>query len=116
MPLHTAERIKNLRLKNHMTQSELARHLYVARSSVNAWEMATTIPTSEKLVRLCEVFHISADYILGISSKERILLNSYSEKEKLILYQMLNYFDEAHEAKAAEKKEKKSRTPGNNSD
>ena len=40
MIIRTAEKIKELRQKNNMTQSDLARKLYVTRSSVNAWEMA----------------------------------------------------------------------------
>ena len=35
-----ADRIKQLRLSNNMTQSELAKKLNITRSSVNAWEMA----------------------------------------------------------------------------
>ena len=49
MIINTAERIKELRLKNNMTQTELAKRLYITRSSVNAWEMATSIPSTEKI-------------------------------------------------------------------
>ena len=34
-----ADRIKELREKNDMTQSDLARKLSLTRSAINAWEM-----------------------------------------------------------------------------
>lgn len=37
MIVQTADRIRELREKNDMTQSELAKRLSITRSSVNAW-------------------------------------------------------------------------------
>lgn len=48
MILRTADRIRELRTKNNLTQADLARLLYVTRSSVNAWEMAVAIPLHRK--------------------------------------------------------------------
>lgn len=94
MIIKTAERIRELREKNDFTQSELARRLYVTRSSVNAWEMAISIPSTEKITELCQVLHTSSDYLLGLSSEEVICLNQYSFEEKEILYRLMKYFDE----------------------
>ena len=52
MIINTAARIKELRLKNNLTQTEMAKRLYVTRSSVNAWEMAISIPSTEKSTEL----------------------------------------------------------------
>ena len=38
------ERIKSLREKRDLTQSDLARKLGITRSSVNAWEMGISVP------------------------------------------------------------------------
>lgn len=70
MIIKTAERIRELRMKNNLTQAELARRLYVTRSSVNAWEMAVSIPSTEKIVELCQILHTTSDYLLGIDSAE----------------------------------------------
>ena len=94
MIIKTAERIKELREKNHLTQSELARRLYVTRSSVNAWEMAISIPSVDKIVELCLVLHTTADYLLGLNDSEVLPLNQYGEREKKLLYDLLQYFDE----------------------
>ncbi|MGN0373343.1 MAG: helix-turn-helix domain-containing protein [Enterocloster sp.] len=93
MILKTAERIRELREKNDLTQSELARMLYVTRSSVNAWEMAISVPSTEKLVSLASLLHTSTDYLLGINSEETLQLTRYSEEEKAIIYRLCRYFD-----------------------
>lgn len=94
MLIKTAERIKELREKNNLTQSDLARLLYVTRSCVNAWEMAISIPSTEKLVQLCEVLHTTADYLIGINDNELIPLNNYTHEEKELIYQLIHYFDQ----------------------
>ena len=91
MIINTAERIKELRLKNNMTQTELAKRLYITRSSVNAWEMATSI------TELCQLLHTSADYLLGLSEDESIPLARYTQDEKEIIYRLIRYFDTCHQ-------------------
>lgn len=94
MIIRTAEKIKELRQKNNMTQSDLARKLYVTRSSVNAWEMAISIPSTEKLTDLCAILHTTADYLLGLDTSEKLPVDQYNETEKEILYRLVRYFDE----------------------
>ncbi len=94
MIIKTAERIHELRKKNDLTQSDLARKLAVTRSSVNAWEMSISIPSTEKIAELTSVLHTSSDYLLGIDSTEVIHLDQYTEKEKELLYRICQYFDD----------------------
>lgn len=96
MMLNTADRIRELRKKNNLTQTEMARRLYVTRSSVNAWEMAISIPSTEKITELCKLLHTSADYLLGLSELETIPISHYSPEEKEILYNLIKYFDQNH--------------------
>lgn len=97
MILKIAERIHELRDKHNMTQAALARRMGVTRSSVNAWEMGISVPSTDNLVELSEIFHTSTDYLLGVSNKEQINLEKYDIKEKEIIYRLLSYFDSIHE-------------------
>lgn len=99
MIIKTSERIKELREKNNLTQAELGRRLNVTRSSVNAWEMAISIPSTEKIAELSILLHTSSDYLLGIENKEYICIDNYDEREKELLYQLARYFDDNHELK-----------------
>ena len=96
MIVKTADRIRELREKNNLTQAQLARALYVTRSSVNAWEMAVSVPSTEKIIDLSQILHTTTDYLLGIDSQESILIESYTYEEKEILYRLLRYFDQIH--------------------
>ena len=60
------DRIKQLREQRGFTQAELAKMLGVTRSCVNAWEMGVSVPSTQSLVQLAEIFDISTDYILGV--------------------------------------------------
>ena len=54
-----ADKIKQLRTSRDMTQSDLAKKLNITRSSVNAWEMGLSTPSTAYLVELSQLFHVS---------------------------------------------------------
>lgn len=58
------ENLQFLRKKNDITQEQLAEKLEVSRQSVSKWESDTTYPEMEKLVQLCQMFHLSMDDLL----------------------------------------------------
>lgn len=88
-----AERIKEVRETNGMTQSELARKLGISRSAVNAWEMGISVPSAQYLIELSKLFRVSADYLLELGSDERIDISFLDENEKKIIYNIIGYFD-----------------------
>ena len=86
--------IKNLREEAGYTQSELAKKLDVTRSSVNAWEMGLSTPTTQYIVELAKLFHVSTDYLLGLDNTRQLVLDGLSKKEIEVLYSLIRYFDE----------------------
>lgn len=87
-----AEKIKQLREENNLTQSALAKKLNVTRSSVNAWEMGISIPSTALLVELAKLFQVSTDYLLGLEHKATLDISSLNDEETLILYNLIQYF------------------------
>ena len=65
--VNSGEIIYNLRVKNNMSQGNLADKLNVSRQTVSKWENGICMPDTEKLIQLSEIFNVSTDYILGIS-------------------------------------------------
>lgn len=92
------ERIKELREQNGYTQSELAKKLRLSRSAVNAWEMGTSVPSTQFLVELSTLFNTSTDYILGINKDESIDISYLTNNEKEMIYAMMNHFRKYHYA------------------
>ncbi len=58
------EKITMLRNRENLSQEALADKLSVTRQSVSKWEMDQAQPQLEKVVQLCQLFHISADELL----------------------------------------------------
>lgn len=86
--------IKTLREEAGYSQAQLAKKLDVTRSSVNAWEMGLSTPTTHYVVELAKLFHISTDYLLGMESEKHIVLDGYNKSEIELLYGLIKYFDE----------------------
>ena len=51
-----------------MSQENLAGILLVSRQTVSLWETGQTLPTVDNLIRLCEIFGVSLDALLGMEN------------------------------------------------
>lgn len=87
-----AERIKSLREQNGMTQAALARKLNVTRSSVNAWEIGTAVPSTAILIEIAQLFHVSTDFLLGLQDTATLDVSELNDSEILLLEKLASYF------------------------
>ena len=87
-----ADRIKDLRENNGLTQTELAKRLNVTRSAVNAWEMGISVPSTALIVDIARLFHVSTDYLLGIKETATLDISDLNEKETMLVYSLVEYF------------------------
>ncbi len=87
-----ADKIKQLREKKNFTQSALAKKLNVTRSSVNAWEMGISVPSTALIVDLARLFQVSTDYLLGLNETATLDISMLNDKETIILYELVQYF------------------------
>lgn len=65
-----AQRIKELRKKNNMTQVQLAEKLGVSKGTVAMWETGKRKPSYDTLNDLCDIFDRRLEFILGYSNDE----------------------------------------------
>ena len=86
-----AEKIKELRQSFAISQAQLAKRLGVTRSSVNAWEMGISTPTTQYIVDMAQLFHVSPDCLLGVEEGAALSLRGLTEEESRLLYGMLDY-------------------------
>lgn len=63
--METKDIIYELRTKHKMTQDELAEKVFVTRQAVSRWEKGETIPNSETLKLLSNIFNVSINTLLG---------------------------------------------------
>ena len=76
-----SDRIRLLRERRGLTQSELAKQLGITRSSVNAWEQGISVPSTQYIVELADIFKISTDYLLGVESTASINVSGLTDED-----------------------------------
>ena len=90
------ERLAEIRKDHDDTQAILADRVNVSISSIRSWEQEKSSPPHELLVKICRLYHVSADYLLGLTSidpayVQRRRLESFSNLELEELQNFENY-------------------------
>lgn len=86
-----SDRIKAIREEQGMTQARLASRLGITRSSVNAWEMGISVPSTQYIVELANVLKVSTDYLLGVDKTATISVAGLSEEDTKIVYSLVKH-------------------------
>ncbi len=64
------ENIKNLRKEKGISQEELANKLNVVRQTVSKWEQGLSVPDSEMLIKISEIFEVPVSKLIGETFEE----------------------------------------------
>ncbi len=57
-------KLQVLRKQKGLSQEQLATQLNVSRQAISKWELDTTLPETENIIRLSELFGVTTDYLL----------------------------------------------------
>lgn len=82
-------RLKTLRLKENMTQAELARKLGLTKSVISAYETELRQPSYDVLIHIAKIFNVSTDFLLGVENKKDVDLSGLSQEEKDALVNLI---------------------------
>ena len=74
-------KLRQLRTEAGMTQTDLAKRLNITKSVVSYYELSERNPSPDVLIQLANIFHVSTDYLLGISHKKMIDVSDLSEDD-----------------------------------
>lgn len=64
------ERLQRVRKFNRDTQQSLADKLHVSLHAVASWEQDESDPRHDTLVRICRLYYVSSDYLLGLKNED----------------------------------------------
>ena len=90
------KRLKELREQRQLSQRQLARLLHTSDKSIKNWESDISDPNLKSFCALLNMFHVSADDLLGRTHTETVDLSCLPEREKRVakrLFQVM--LDEA---------------------
>lgn len=87
-----AERLKALKIASNMTQKQVAEKLNIASSTYSKYELGEHTPGLEMLLKISQLYDISIEYLAGYSDQEVVYIGNLNEKQKKLLFSMMDYF------------------------
>ena len=73
------ERLAEVRKDHGDTQQNLADKMNVSKHTVSSWEQEKSEPNHEMLVKLCRLYGVSSDYLLGLSDIDPVYTRRKAE-------------------------------------
>ena len=79
--------LKDLRIKNNLTQEALANAIHVSRSAIAKWEAGLGIPSEDSIEVLSNFFSVDSDFLFPNKKSESLLVekNIKLNKNKMII-------------------------------
>lgn len=84
------DKLKSLRLKKKLTQKQVADRIGLAISAVSSYESGSRYPSYEVLVQLARIFHVTTDYLLGMTDKRNIDVTGLDDGEIELISQLVD--------------------------
>lgn len=73
--------LKTLRLRDKLTQAQLAQKLGLTKSVISAYETSLRLPSYDVLIHIAKIFNVSTDFLLGVEQKQEIDFSGLSQAE-----------------------------------
>lgn len=88
--VNMGEKMKSLRIEKKLTQKQVADRVGVAISAISSYESGTRYPSYEVLIKLARTFHVSTDYLLGITTTRTIDISGLDDGEIELVSQLVD--------------------------
>lgn len=83
------ENLRNLRLRDKLTQAQLAKKLEMTKSVISAYETGLRFPSYDVLIHIAKIFKVSTDYLLGVENRQEVDLSGLSSEEIIALRNLI---------------------------
>ena len=77
------ENIKRARLKQGISQEELAVRLHVVRQTVSKWEKGRSVPDAEMLIQIADFLDVPVNQLFGVEPKNESIQSLADELDRL---------------------------------
>lgn len=65
-----SKRLQSIRMESGMTQRDVYTKLNISPNGYASYEQGRTEPNIETIKKLCSIFNISSDYLLGLENED----------------------------------------------
>lgn len=87
--VNMGEKLKSLRIEKKLTQKQIADRIGLAISAVSSYESGSRYPSYDALIKLSRIYHVSTDYLLGITDKRNIDVSGLNDAEIELVSQLV---------------------------
>ena len=84
------KKLNSLRIEKKLTQKQVADRIGLAISAVSSYESGTRYPSYDVFVKLARIFHVSTDYLLGMTDKRNIDVTGLNDNEIELVSQLVD--------------------------
>lgn len=88
--VNMGEKLHSLRTEMKLTQKQVADRIGLAISAVSSYESGTRYPSYETLIKLSRMFHVSTDYLLGLTEKRSVDVTGLEDDEIELITQLVD--------------------------
>ena len=88
------DKLRALRMEKKLTQNDLAARLGIVGASVSSYEKSKQYPSVKVLIQLCQIFDVSADYLLGLSDDKNFNISTLTDEQLQIVLRLINEFEQ----------------------
>lgn len=89
------EILKKLRVEKGYSQDYVATKIGKSKTVVSGYENNLYMPTLDTLIRIAFLYNVSLDYLVGISKKDSIEIEDFSDDQKLLLKKLADEFNDS---------------------
>jgi transcriptional regulator with XRE-family HTH domain len=93
------DRLKALRKEKGLTQQQLADKIELVKGSISAYEQNSKYPSLNVLIKLCTFFHVSADYLLGLSDDMQFKMSALTDEQTQLILQLITELEQYNNLK-----------------
>lgn len=68
-------RIKQLRSETGLNGEDFGKIFGVSKVTIHRWEIGTNFPNQDLMLKLCDYFNVSLDYLMGRTDQRRAVEN-----------------------------------------
>ena len=82
-------RLRQLRLDKRLRQDQVARLVGVSKGAISAYETDIRQPSYDVLIRLANLYRVSADYLLGRTDDRTLDISGLTAREVVMITELV---------------------------